>query len=172
LSGDPDDIFTERRSAMRVAIYVVGLLGGLLLVNAPVAQADRNGPRCDGKDYGKRKDIVEMCSEIRTTVSPRVAKSSFTVKFEPRAVESAVRCQATTWVLLLDQQGKKIGESSRTTKACDASLGISKTTVEQATPTRAYYAIAKGCVDLYPSGGKHSVWQDCQESEKVGFNRN
>ena len=64
------------------------------------------------------------------------------------------------------------GESSRTTKACDANKGISKTKVEQATPTRAYYAIAKGCVDLYPAGGKHSVWQDCQESEKVGFNRN
>jgi hypothetical protein len=124
---------------MGVSIFVVGLLGGFLLLSASVAQADQNGPRCDGKDYGKRKNIVEMCSEIRTTVS---------------------------------QQERKIGESSRTTKACDANKGIGKTTVEQATPTRAYYAIAKGCVDLYPSGGKHSVWQDCQESEKVGFNRN
>jgi len=158
--------------ALGLSIWTMAVLG--LIAVAPLG-ADRNGPRCDTFDSRLGKDVVELCSEIRTTVKPRVATSLFTVRFKRNAIPEAARCQATTWVVLLNQQGKKIGESSRRAEGCTQNVNApdpTPTKVEQATPTRAYYALARGCVDLYATGDTHSVWQKCMESQKVGFNRN
>jgi hypothetical protein len=158
---------------LRPITLTMALLG--LIAVTPVS-ADRNDqPRCGSFDSRFGKDVVKLCSEVRTTVKPRVARSFFEVRFKRNAIPEAARCQATTWVVLLDRQGKEIGESSRRSESCTQNVNSANPSpikVDQATPTRAYYAAARGCVDLYAHGGTHSVWQKCMQSHKVGFNRN
>jgi hypothetical protein len=119
--------------------------------------------------------FIYLCPEVKTTVKPRVANSRFSAHFEPRAVSDATGCKITTWVITYNKQGAKTGESPRAGKDCTDAINHLPNptlTVEQTMPTDAYYARARGCVDLYFLGSSHSGWQRCGESEKVAFNRN
>jgi hypothetical protein len=97
----------------------------------------------------------------------------FSVRVEPNAVPGATGCKITTWVRLHNKQVTKTWDSSRTGQDCTRALNdILPIGGEQTTATGAYYARSRGCVDLYFNGSSQSGWQRCQESEKVGFNRN
>lgn len=97
----------------------------------------------------------------------------FSVRFEPNAVPGATGCKITTQVRMHNKQVTKTWESSPKGEDCARALNdFFPIGVVQATPTGAYYACSRGCVDLYFKGSTHSGWQQCWESEKVGFNRN
>jgi hypothetical protein len=158
-----------RTTPQRAITLAVLALCSIAPLTLPGAVADENGPRCKTVAFGGSKHFAKLCAKIKTTVQPRQATSLFSIHFNEGI--TGMKCKITVWVTMHNKEDTKTWDSPK--KGEDCRIHSAETfTIEQATSTNGYYAHARGCVDLYHLGGKQSQWQQCMESQKVGFHRN